>query len=93
MIEVQNRQSLFDIALQECGTVEAVFDIALDNGLSVTDYVPGTSLNVSPDIVTNDRVLKLYKERFIRPATSEDYDIVISDLYVDEDYWDENYVN
>lgn len=34
---VTSRQSLFDIALQHCGNMEAAFDIAQANGISLTD--------------------------------------------------------
>ena len=33
----RNNQTLPDIALQECGNIEAAFDIARLNGLSLTD--------------------------------------------------------
>ena len=33
----RNNQTLLDIAVQECGTVEAAFEIAERNGLALTD--------------------------------------------------------
>lgn len=33
----QNRQSLADITIEKCGSIEAIFDIADRNGLAITD--------------------------------------------------------
>jgi hypothetical protein len=56
-VVVISRQSIFDIAIQECGSVNAIFDIARLNNISVTDTLaPGTELQIpteksKPDIV------------------------------------------
>ena len=68
-IKVLNGQSLFDIAIQAAGTVEAVFDIALANGISITDDLePGTVLVVPA--VLNRQVAEYYRVNNIRPATA-----------------------
>lgn len=92
-VQVLNRQSLIDIALQETGTIEAAFDIAFANGLSVTDYVPGTVLVIPDNVVINEQILKYYKTNNIQPATFIGEVTSISNLYVDEDYWDEDYTD
>lgn len=90
-VRVLQRQSLLDIALQETGTIEAAFDIAVANGISITDYVPGTILTIPDTAPVNEQILAYYKTNFISPATSEEFKITSSGLYVDEGYWDEGY--
>ncbi|MCO5229613.1 MAG: hypothetical protein M9958_00515 [Chitinophagales bacterium] len=92
-VTILNRQSLLDIALQETGIIEAAFDIAIANGLSVTDYAPGAILMIPNNIVVNEQILKYYKSNKIQPATFMGELIISSNLYVDEDYWDEDYTN
>ncbi len=69
-----NNQSLFDIAIQEYGTIEAVFDLAMANGLSVTDTLTaGQVLNV-PEVdpaVVQPEIVDYYRRHGIRPATGE----------------------
>ena len=68
-IKVLNGQSLFDIAIQAAGSVEAVFDIALANGISITDDLePGTVLVVPA--VLNRQMAEYYRINNIRPATA-----------------------
>lgn len=61
-------QSLVDIALQECGSVEGVFALALANEISLTAMLTaGNNLllvNVATPTVTN-----YYSVRSLRPAT------------------------
>ena len=54
-IAVRDRQSLVDIALQACGSVEAVFAIAERNGLAITDdLVVGQTLTYeTADIISS----------------------------------------
>lgn len=53
---VSGRQSLFDIANQECGSVTAVFEIAQANNVSITDMLsPGTELKI-PEAINKDIV-------------------------------------
>jgi len=60
-IQVKNGQSLFDIAVQYCGSVSAVSDIIKLNNLSFTsDLTEGQKLNV-PDVLE----LKVVKEFLI----------------------------
>ena len=73
-IKVLNGQSLFDIAIQSAGSIEAVFDIALANGISITDDLePGTVLVVPA--VLNRQVAEYYRVNGIQPATG----ITVSD--------------
>jgi hypothetical protein len=68
-VRVLNGQSLFDIAVQAAGSVEAVFDIALANGIGITDELqPGTVLVIPA--VLNKQVADYYAANGIKPATA-----------------------
>ena len=62
-----NRQTLFDIAIQCCGSVEAAFDIAALNDIEVTSCPAAGSVVTVPDR-TNKRVVKYYSENNIIPV-------------------------
>ena len=62
------RQSLFDIALQSSGSIEAVFALAVENNISLTDMpTPGVELEAVAPVDTI--VLSRYNAVNIRPAT------------------------
>jgi len=73
-ITVLNNQSLFDISVQEYGTIEGVFEIALANGLSVTDtLVAGQKLKI-PEIdqsLVQPEIVDYYKRNDIHPVTGD----------------------
>ncbi len=70
---VKDGQTLADVAVQECGTWEAAVEIALENGVSLTeDVAAGTSLQL-PDGVKENRVVASYcKAHGVSPATVRD---------------------
>lgn len=69
MITVQPRQSIFDIALQHCGSNDAAWDIAQLNGISLTDDIaPGTTLKI-PEVV-KPRIVTFYQAQRHVPATN-----------------------
>lgn len=69
-VRVVVRQSLFDIAVQQCGSVEAVFAIAERNNLSITDALdPGMLIEITDGDVVDKTVSGYYKQKGIRPAT------------------------
>ena len=69
MIKALHRQTLTDIATQYLGSADAAYDIAVLNGLSVTDdIVPGTEL-IMPAIV-NAEIVSYYVNKGIQPATA-----------------------
>jgi len=37
-VEVLNGQTVFDVAIQNCGSVDAAYDIAILNNIEVTSY-------------------------------------------------------
>jgi hypothetical protein len=67
-ITVLEGQSLFDIAVQACGSVEAVLDVASLNGMAITDILtPGSALS-APDSL-NLSISEYYRLNKLRPAT------------------------
>ena len=63
-------QSLFDIAIQAAGTPEAAFELAMGNGLSITDELPaGSPLNPPQGGLRANAVAAYYTQRNLHPAT------------------------
>jgi hypothetical protein len=67
-IQVLNGQSLFDVAIQAAGSVEAAFAIAAANGVGITDELPAGLRLVVP-AVANRQVADYYRVNGIVPAT------------------------
>ncbi len=69
-IQAKERQTLFDIALQECGDMEVAFDIARKNDISISTVLdPGTMLQVPEAGTGGRRVADYYAINRIVPAT------------------------
>lgn len=82
-VDVAEYQTLFDVAIQECGSIEAAYSFALLNNLSITDtMLAGVKLK-GVDVI--DRKIKTYyKSKGIYPATA------IVDTQIENegiDYW------
>ena len=68
-VRVEPGQSLFDLALQHCGSVEALFSLAQANGLSPTEgLIAGAEVIVCQP--ANRAVANLFAVNGIKPATS-----------------------
>ncbi|MGN0235834.1 MAG: hypothetical protein ACI4BD_05950 [Paludibacteraceae bacterium] len=68
---VQDRQCLVDIALQTCGSLEAVFALAERNNLSITDDLSiGQVLEYDISDVQNRQVVNRYNSEVVIPSTS-----------------------
>lgn len=69
-VKIRPLQTLMDIAIQEKGTVLAVFEMAVLNGLSITDdLVPGNLIDY--DVSIEDIEIKaFFKRNNIYPATA-----------------------
>ena len=85
-----DQQNLLDIALQETGSIEGVFELATANDIAVSDEIPaGTELKV-PEGNTNPDVLRQYKANDIKPATGNIKDAEILDgigyWYIEMDF-------
>jgi hypothetical protein len=71
MIKVLQGQTFFDIAIQELGSAEGAFELAVLNGLSVTDDLdPGQELQLPA--VVNRSISEYYANKGIKPATGFD---------------------
>lgn len=68
-VTVLNGQTLADIAIQEYGSLEAVFLLAAENDISPTAILqPGMELQ-RPDIVVNQEMETYCKNNGVSPAT------------------------
>ena len=68
-ITTQDRQTLFDLAVQYCGGRAAVFQIAELNDLSVTEELPAGFSVIVPEVV-NQKIVDYYRINSITPATA-----------------------
>lgn len=76
-VTVLNNQSLNDLAIQEYGSIDGVMQLAVANGLSITDALkPGQVLEV-PDFDGSADTVRYYKANALKPssAVAEDFDI------------------
>lgn len=68
-VTVLPRQTISDIAIQIYGDIRAVIDLAVANGIGVTDDIePGTELEC-PDVVYDPYVQSYVIRNGISPAT------------------------
>lgn len=68
---IHSRQSLLDIAIQECGSFEAAYELAERNGLAVTDDLEtGAVLEFIREDVTKKQVVAHFAARRVKPATA-----------------------
>lgn len=86
-VQVIIEQSLLDIAIQQCGDATAVFDLAVLNGLSITEDLHTGQLIVS-DAVLDADVARYYSERNIKPTTGfSDEDKILTEKNEGIGYW------
>jgi hypothetical protein len=65
---VLDGQSLFDIAVQQAGSVDAAFALAVANNVSVSGEVPAsTPLANTP--MQNNRIAEYFSMKALKPAT------------------------
>ncbi|MEZ3475328.1 MAG: hypothetical protein K1V79_00160 [Alistipes sp.] len=68
---IHNRQSLLDMAVQECGSFEAAFALSERNGIALTDELSaGQELEIAPEDVGNKRIVVALTAQDVRPATA-----------------------
>lgn len=73
IVKVLDNQSLFDIALMHCGKAELAYDIAIANGISVTDSVSvGSEITIPDGLKVNNDIVQFYKQNGVKPATYTD---------------------
>lgn len=66
---VQQGQSILDVALQQCGNIEAIFEMAALNSISVTDDLPAGNSLVMPE-AKDGKVVSYYSVNRVTPATA-----------------------
>ena len=69
MITVAPQQSMLDIALQHAGGAEAVFQLARQNNLSITDDL-NVGQQLAPATILSKEVTNYYAVHNICPATA-----------------------
>lgn len=74
---VQAGQTLFDIAIQEYGTLESVMQLAKVNNLSITEVLMAGQVLDVPDQVYDKKVADYCKNNQITPATADEMDSLI----------------
>lgn len=62
---IRDGQTLLDVAIRECGTAQAAWDIAVANGVAITD-IPA-SVELVP--ISNAKIVEHYAINNIMPAT------------------------
>lgn len=68
---VRNSQNLLDIAIQTTGDADNALDIALVNGLCLTDdLIAGQLLSVPDTLLRNENILSLLRATTAAPATA-----------------------
>ncbi|MCZ2140824.1 MAG: hypothetical protein LC096_05465 [Bacteroidia bacterium] len=69
MAKLLHNQSIIDLCLQHTGSLNGLVDLAIANGVSITeDLVVGSELVVPKNIANNATVLNFYKRKNIVPA-------------------------
>lgn len=67
---VRQGQNLLDIALQSTGNAETALDIALANGLCLSDDLTiGLPIDIAGTLAVNENVRNTYRTQTIYPAT------------------------
>jgi hypothetical protein len=88
-ITVLHNQTLLDIAIQYTGIVKNSFDIAVYNGIAVSDsLIPGTSILIPDNIETDADVVAYYLVNKLQPATEIDPDLITITPLSGIGYWE-----
>lgn len=70
---VSDNQSMFDVAIQMAGSVEAVFSFALINEASITDFPDKGSILKLPEVFAK-KIREEYEQNGWIPASASNYD-------------------
>lgn len=62
-------QSLLDMTIQMGGSLESVFDLALQNNMSITNQIE-TGLSISLESISDNRIVNYYNTNKLTPATA-----------------------
>lgn len=74
---ILNRQSLLDMAIQECGSLDSIFSLAERNNMAITDDLPaGKELEYALEDITQKHVVISLTNQGIKPATAISSDLL-----------------
>lgn len=65
---VLDGQSLFDIAIQECGSIEGAFALAVANDIGMSNELASSQSLVTTPVLVK-RVVDYFAQKHIKPAT------------------------
>lgn len=86
MVDVKLNQSIIDIAMEHCGSAEAAWDIAVANGVSMTDDISvGSGLELP--CVVSSRIVNHYRSLRHSLGTGMSDDAVDMLLGAGVGYW------
>lgn len=68
---VKDYQSLLDIAVQEMGSVDAAFELARLNDISITDNLVSGQVIVLPDAPADEYIVNEFETKKLFPATAD----------------------
>lgn len=86
LVHVLLNQSTLDIALQESGTIESVFDYLISESISISDLpTAGTLVNAKFSTIDQD-IRSYYKSKKLKPATAYTVDPYEGLRYAVEEY-------
>lgn len=69
--KVSEGQTLFDIAIQECGDINAVYDLADLNLKSITDTLAIGETIILPPVVAVPKVVEQFKAQYKKPVSDD----------------------
>ena len=86
-IIIIDKQNLLDVVLQATGSIESLFEVALRNGVSITEELtPGVSISFDKDKGNKD-VLAYYVRNNITPATGSTADNIGIEVQEGIGFW------
>lgn len=68
-LKTLNNQTLLDIAIQSGGSVNVVFDLAIENEISITDSLEAGKL-LRYQTISEPEIVNYYKYKGLLPATA-----------------------
>ena len=69
-ITINHNQSLLDLAIQKNGSITTAFELALLNGISLTEeLVPGQKLNFEKSTFSDDEIVNYFDNKKTMIAT------------------------
>lgn len=86
-IIISEKQTLLDIAIQETGSLESVFEIAEANGLVVSDILePGLELKIPGGLIIDTDVFSFFQSNGLFPANGYSDD-ELQEKFDGIDFW------